>query len=616
MSAIGGEDAEEHPPERAVAPLSGRAEIAIGCAGFALAVGAAAVGLADTGGDHRVFSGLANAITVAILFAVGMISWAHGRDARFGRLLVIAGAGWALVSLATSDVAALYSVGRASAWVFEAFLIYLFLAYPRGVLETRAERAVVAVAAGALAVLYLPTLPLVEYFLTPSPYSICGTDCPANALALTGSEPGWVDGFARPLGEFLYGAAYLATAALLVVRLDRASPPLRRTLVPVTATAAISALTASLYLAARNAGVGEGTLDALGHLHNLMLPVTALGFLAGLILWRLHGARALERLAHSAESRESPARLQALLGEALDDPSLEILYRFDGGWRRSDRSVAPDPTSAGQHGERCVVELPTAAIVCDPALENQRAMVEAAAAWVTVSTERERLNRLVSDSLRDVEESRHRLATAAAAERRRIERDLHDGAQQRLVTLRVQLGLIEEDLEQDPAGGAERLHQLGASVEAVIDDVRSLARGIYPPLLADAGVVEALRAVAAREAMTVHIDADEPRRQPLEVESAVYFCCLEALQNAGKHSGASSASIRIEFSDEELRFSVRDEGHGFDASKGARGAGLTNMHDRLAAVGGRLEIESSSAGTCVRGTVPTQPQAQAVAEAW
>jgi signal transduction histidine kinase len=455
-----------------------------------------------------------------------------------------------------------------------------------------------------MAVLYLPTVVLLDHFPTPSAYSLCENDCPTNALALTSSAPAWIGDVVVPLREVLYSAAFLATAVLLALRLKRSSRPLNRALVPVTVAAALCAVTTSIYLAARRAGFDDGALEVLGGVRNLMLPVAAIGFLAGLILWRLHEARALERLALSSESRESPLRLQSLLGEALDDPSLEILYRYDGGWRHADRTTADDPSDVARSGTRCVVELPTAAIVCDPALENHRALVEAAASWVTVATERARLNRMLSDSLRDIEDSRHRLATAAAAERRRIERDLHDGAQQRLVTLRVQLGLMEEGLEQDPIAGAHRLRELGESVEEVIDEVRSLARGIYPPLLADAGVVEALRAVAARDALTISVDCDEPRRYPLEVESAVYFCCLEALQNTAKHSGAAEASIRIECDPEELRFAVLDGGSGIDPGQDGPGAGLMNMRDRLAAVGGKLEIESSPRGTCVRGHVP------------
>jgi signal transduction histidine kinase len=225
-------------------------------------------------------------------------------------------------------------------------------------------------------------------------------------------------------------------------------------------------------------------------------------------------------------------------------------------------------------------------------------------------TEREQLNRMLNDSLHDVEDSRRRLATAAATERRRIERDLHDGAQQRLVTLRVQLELAEEELRRDPVAGTERLRELGPSIDAAIDDVRSLAGGIYPPLLADAGLAEALRAAALRQALTVTVDADHVVRYSVEVESAAYFCCLEALQNAAKHSGAAEATVTINSDPNRLRFTVADLGCGFARNGHNGGAGLTNMRDRLAAVGGRIEIDSRPGrGTRVTGDVPVAADA-------
>jgi signal transduction histidine kinase len=198
--------------------------------------------------------------------------------------------------------------------------------------------------------------------------------------------------------------------------------------------------------------------------------------------------------------------------------------------------------------------------------------------------------------------SRARVVAAADAERRRIERDLHDSAQQRLVALAVKLRLIRTTVGPDVA---RDLDVLAADIEHALDELRDLAQGIYPPLLADAGLGEALPAAAARAALPARAEVAANGRYPPEIESAVYFCCLEALQNAAKHAGPrATAMVRLWEEDERLRFEVSDDGAGFEPSPQSGGTGLTNMRDRLGAVGGSLEIASSGAGTRVTGVVP------------
>jgi signal transduction histidine kinase len=598
--------------KRAAVPLTQRgARLILGSA-VLLAAGAAAVSLANADAEHRVFSAVSDSATIAILFGVGLFAWRRDPANRIGRLLVIAGFGWFLVSMAASDLPALYSLGRVAAWPMEVLLIYLFLSYPFGRLPDAASRAVVLTAFATAAILFVPTALVVQQFPSPSPYALCtGSDCPVNAFALTSAEPGFVDDLIRPLREVLAAGVFLSTALILALRMRRATIPMRHTLSPVLVAAAFGAAAACLYLAVRRTGIaGESTLELLAAVRSLATPVAAVGILVGLLAWQLREARALERLALASTSSAGPEELQRMLSVALEDPTLEVRYRDNGGggWRNvhGERAAAPRESD-----DRCVVGLgngdATAAILCDPALKGQRRLVEAAGSWIGTSIEQQRLNSLLEVTLHDVEESRRRLATAAATERRRIERDLHDGAQQRLVTLRVELGLIGEELKRDPVAGQRRLRELGTSIDAVIDDVRSLAHGIYPPLLADAGLAEALRAVARREALPVTVGADNGTRYPLEVESAVYFCCLEALQNAAKHSAASSVEIQIHAEGDGLRFEVRDDGQGFMFGNQNGGAGLTNMRDRLAALGGRLSVESAPGrGTRVIGSAPAE----------
>ena len=176
----------------------------------------------------------------------------------------------------------------------------------------------------------------------------------------------------------------------------------------------------------------------------------------------------------------------------------------------------------------------------------------------------------MSSSLAEIDESRGRIQAAADDERRRIERDLHDGAQQRLVALRIKLELAEELVREDPARGLPRLHLLGDEVTETLDEIRSIARGVYPSLLAERGLPEALHAAALRAPTETRVSPDGVGRYPQAVESAVYFCCLEALQNAAKHApGASRVTVELH-EDDRLRFEVSDDGEGFDVRAAPR----------------------------------------------
>jgi signal transduction histidine kinase len=257
---------------------------------------------------------------------------------------------------------------------------------------------------------------------------------------------------------------------------------------------------------------------------------------------------------------------------------------------------------------------PGIALVHDPALKEHLDFVDAAGFLALFALENERLTGTLHSSLRELQGSRARIVAAADRERRRIERDLHDGAQQRLVALRIKLELADELMDAEPTHAHELMRQAESEIEKALDEVRSLARGIYPPLLASQGLKEALQAASLRAPLPTTVECNGVPRYTPEVESAVYFCCLEALQNAVKHArGARSLKVSIE-TDGELRFEVRDDGEGFDTMSSSLGQGLMNIRDRLAAVGGGLTIASTPGnGTVVSGTVPVESPAAAPA---
>jgi len=216
---------------------------------------------------------------------------------------------------------------------------------------------------------------------------------------------------------------------------------------------------------------------------------------------------------------------------------------------------------------------------------------------------------LVLRNVRLIEElraSRQRLVAAQDEERRKLERDLHDGAQQQLVALAVQMKLARTMIERDPAKAGDMLDALQTSVSHALEDLRDLARGIYPPLLADQGLAAAIDAQARKSAIPTTVRSDDVGRYPREVEAAVYFSCLEALNNVAKYAEALSATVSLSQANGTLTFTVADDGVGFDPSGVAHGTGLQGMADRLDAIGGELEVEAApGSGTIVRGRIPT-----------
>jgi signal transduction histidine kinase len=209
----------------------------------------------------------------------------------------------------------------------------------------------------------------------------------------------------------------------------------------------------------------------------------------------------------------------------------------------------------------------------------------------------------------ELQASRARLVAAADAELRRIERDLHDGAQQHLVALAVNLELARRLTDSDPAAARTLLEEIGRDVREALESVRELAYGIYPPLLLDRGLAEALRAAAPGAGIPTRVEVEALDRYAPEIEATAYFCCAEALHNAATHAGAAArATVRVWHARGALEFEVADDGVGFDERAAERGAGLIAMGDHLGALGGRLTISSKPGrGTRVSGTIPVAP---------
>jgi signal transduction histidine kinase len=241
----------------------------------------------------------------------------------------------------------------------------------------------------------------------------------------------------------------------------------------------------------------------------------------------------------------------------------------------------------------------------DPMNPSKERLVRDLAAQAGLVLRNERLTEALKARLVDLQAAQKRLVAAQDAERRKLERNIHDGAQQQLVALQVRQRLAEQLVDRDPAKAKAMLADLQTDTGTALDDLRDLARGIYPPLLADKGLAAALEAQARKATVAVHVDADGVGRFPQDIEAAVYFSTLEALQNTAKYAEATAATVTIRRSDHELTFSVTDDGRGFDPAANGYGTGLQGVADRLGALDGEMRVESEpGAGTKVHGRLP------------
>jgi signal transduction histidine kinase len=581
--------------------------LVLACAGAAAAAMAAAITYAGAAGQPGPVA-LGRALIVGLPIGAGLYARYRQPDDRFGLVLVAAGVGWLATTLAESQDEALYTLGRFAGWLMEAGLVYVILSFPAGRLTGRADRVITGAMALVVALFYLPQLLVAEDFSVPSPYTSCLESCPGNALFALEREPAFVDAIMRPAGAVLVFAVMLAMVVHLYRRRRVSTPLTRRMLAPVVAVAMARAAALGGLIVARDL---DGSVpEVSAWLLALAVPALAVAFIAGLLRWRLFAEQVLQRLAECLRSVPDVLTLREAFAEAFADPTMEIVFPEegdDGRWMdcRGSPVSLPEPgggrtvSTVSRHGE--VV----AAIVHDEGLAARPGLIRAGVSMAAVVLENQRLVAEAEGSMRELQRSRARIAAGAGEERRRIERDLHDGAQQRLVALRIELELAEELVRQDPERAAARLRELERDVDETLEELRALAHGVYPPVLADRGLEEGLRAVAARSAIRVALVSHELRRYSADVEGAVYFCIVEALQNAQKHAkGARRVVITLDgWPGHELRFSVRDDGAG--AAVIEEGAGITNMRDRLAAIGGAVGIASKpGVGTIVRGHAP------------
>jgi signal transduction histidine kinase len=503
-----------------------------------------------------------------------------------------------------------YTIGRLSTWLTFPCVVYLLLAFPDGRVDKGLDRGLLAAVVVMFVVLFYGTAPLVQAFPPKTLWGTCTTDCPANALFVLDAQPAFLTKLVY-VREWLVELLWLGLFFSMYRRWCAASPLQRRAMGPAFIAGVLLGVAHYAHITARQLGVEADTVIALSSVWTFCIVAVCAGFLGGLVWRRLLLAQALARLGAALRVSDDRLDMRAALADALRDPTAQLLFRDpqSDAWRDArGRPVQWPPDLAA---DRAVTALGVnddhrdVALVHDVALLDDQELLEGVGGMVLAEWRHERLTAELGHAMATLEQSRRRIAEAADLERARIERDLHDGAQQRLVSLRIRLGMAEERLRTDPDAGAQLVKELGFEAEAALDELRSLARDVYPPVLTDRGLPDALQSIAIQAPLPVHVVATGVTRHPIEIEGATYFTCVEAVQNALKHAhGASGVWIKLAQKGDRLCFEVRDDGPGF-VLDGAQGRGLRNMRDRIEAISGRLVIDTRPGfATRVSGSVP------------
>lgn len=575
-----------------VASRPGRAATASVVVAGAL-VGAACLALVLTGptsenGDGHWFVELAaNLFTIG----VGLVMWRARPGNRVGPLVILMGFAGAAPFLSwASGNGVAWTIGDMWNMLGVVVLAHVYLAFPDGRTSGWSRRLVIAVYGSSF------LLSIGQRFVLPYPASWPF----GNPLLLWPN-----DGLANTLGTVAGLVAIVLSVLVLVTVLERwrrGSPVARRALAPVFWVSPITLVVVGSFYVAKV--TGSDTLFALStgplaQLSNFLLPVA---FLVGLLQTRLERGSIADLVRDLDGIRTGD--LEGALARAVHDPTLRLAFPTPDGAGYVDPAGRPVALPAG--GDRrdvTRIETPgrtVAILVHDPAVDPE--LLESAAAASRLALENERLAAELRAQLDEVRASRARIVEATDEERRRIERDLHDGAQQRLVALGFTLRRANRRAEADPEL-AQLLDDANRELEGGLRELRALARGIHPTALADGGLAPAVRELADRFPIAVDVDIQD-RRFATPVETTAYFIVAEALTNVLRHAEATRASVRGRFEGDILVLEIADDGRG-GAGGGTGGTGVRGLTDRAQAVGGSLAVDSPvGGGTVVRARLP------------
>jgi signal transduction histidine kinase len=555
----------------------------------ALAIGAWLVVLAYTGDvmePRGLRAALACWLTLPYVLA-GVVAWRRRPDSRLGPLMVTAGFVTALTFFNWSDDDLAFTLGLLFQFLPPALYLHLFLSFPDGRLHTRFERGVV-VAAYVVACLKLPRLLLGE---DGDRSLLAAADAPDAVMQL------------RNVQLAAMSVLLLTGTVLLVRRRLRAGRPVRRWLGHLVDAFAVALPMISLLYLVQLLG-WTGALEPVRQATFAMIGLAPMVFLAGMLDARL-GRASVAQLVVDLGVKPNPTELQAAVIRALRDPSARLAYWLPEYEAFADVDGRPVPPGSWAELSATPVvrdETLVARLHHDPALDEEPQLLTSVAAAVGMSIQNARLQVELRARLEDLRDSRSRILAAEQHERRRLERDLHDGAQQRLVGLSLELGELAARPGLDPAV-RDAVRTAVDEVTASLADLRDLAHGIHPAVLSDHGLSVAVETLATRSAVPVRLVAVPAERLPVPVELAAFYVVSEALTNVARHAAGSVAAVAVRRRPGFVVVDVTDDGVG--GATADAGTGLRGLADRVEALGGTLQLWSpAGVGTHVRADIP------------
>jgi signal transduction histidine kinase len=540
------------------------------------------------GSDHLEEPGLRAGLVVWIVVpyvGAGLVAWWRRPESRFGPLMVAAGFGMFLSSLQWANSALPYTIGLAFDLLVAVLFLHVFLAFPSGRLEGRPEQ--VLVAAGYFAGIGLQ---LVKMLLAGA--------YPDNLLAV-------VDELAaantvEDVQLIAMSAILLAGIPVLVVRRRRSGRPLRRWTELLVDSFAVALVALALLLLA--GAFAWPSFETIRRITFAIIGLSPLAFLIGLLSARLARSTVADLLVQ-LHADPTPSELPALFGRALRDPSLTLAYWLPQYETWADLDGHPVMLPADRATtmiERDGVRL--AALVHDRSLNDEPQLLDAVSAAAGIALENGRLQAELRANLEELRGSRERVLQASQGERQRLERNLHDGAQQRLIALSLDLSMLESKLGDDPDARAQ-LDQARQEIAHSLEELRAVAHGLHPAVVSGHGLAVALESLVARAPVPVRLQIDLEERVSEGIEVAAYYVVSESLANIGKHAQATSATVAVERTNGQLVVEIVDDGVGGADSEA--GSGLRGLADRVEALDGRLRVWTPhGGGTRVRAEMP------------